>query len=277
MPNSQFPVAIVTGASRGIGRAIAERLASADHRVLVNYCHRRDAADEVVAAITLATGDPHRARVAQADVGSAPDRHRLVEEAVNWAGRVDILVNNAGITSPGRLDVLDATEENWDLVLGTNLKGPFFLTQLVAKQMLTQTPLSSGTEADRLADNVAFDQRRGTIVNISSVSAYAVSTNRPDYCVAKAGLEMATWLFATRLADEGVLVYEISPGVIASDMTAPVREKYDALIADGLTPIRRWGQPDDVAQAVTSLATGAFPFCTGQRIHVDGGFHMRRL
>jgi len=198
-----------------------------------------------------------------ADVGSAADRERLVAETVAHFGRLDILVNNAGITSPGRRDLLEATEEGWAQVFDTNLKGPFFLSQLAARQMLDQPRLP--------------EEPAGVLVNVSSISAYTVSTNRADYCMAKAAMGMMTQLFAARLADEGVLVYEVCPGVIASDMTAPVEEKYDRLIAEGLMPIRRWGQPADVAEAVSVLASGRLSYCTGQRIDIDGGFHIRRL
>lgn len=268
---SEFPVALVTGASRGIGRAIAVALARQHYRVVVNYCGSREAAEEVVAEIIAAGG---HAQAVQADVGATADRQRLIEATVAWGNRLDVLVNNAGITSPGRLDLLEATEENWDRVLATNLKGPFFLSQLAARQMLAQPAFS---QPALTTPSGGTAQRRGTIVNISSISSYAVSTNRADYCVAKSGLQMVTWLFADRLAPDDIYVFEISPGVIASDMTAPVREKYDQRIADGLTPIRRWGQPDDVAATVCSLVAGALPFCTGQRLDIDGGFHIRRL
>jgi 3-oxoacyl-[acyl-carrier protein] reductase len=254
------PVALVTGGSRGIGRAIAERLAADGFAVAVNYFSRRDAADEVAHGIVSAGGD---ALVVQGDVAVAADRVRLVQETLAKFGRLDLLVNNAGITSPGRKDLLDVTEEGWDQVLGTNLKGPFFLAQAAARAMVAL--IAAGTT------------QRGTIVNISSISAFAVSTNRADYCIAKAAQQMMTWLFATRLAEERIRVYEVCPGVIASDMTAPVQEKYDRLIADGLSPIRRWGEPGDVAAAVAMLAAGTLPFSTGERIHVDGGFHIRRL
>jgi NAD(P)-dependent dehydrogenase (short-subunit alcohol dehydrogenase family) len=199
----------------------------------------------------------------QADVGVAEGRRLLVSAALSEFGRLDVLVNNAGITSPGRRDLLDATEEGWDEVFATNLKGPFFLAQLAAREMIALREKGTITG--------------GTIVNISSISAYAVSTNRADYCLAKSALPMLTWLLATRLADDQIRVYEICPGVIASDMTAPVQAKYDALIAEGLSPIRRWGQPDDVARAVAAVVAGVFPFSTGERINVDGGFHIRRL
>lgn len=254
------PVALVTGASRGIGRAIALRLARDGYAVAVNYHSNRAAAEEVVNEIA-ATGS--EALAVQADVGASADRQRLIEAVRERFARLDLLVNNAGITSPGRKDLLEATEESWDTVFATNLKGPFFLAQAAAKAMIV------AMDGGRI--------ERGTIVNVSSISAYATSTNRADYCMAKAAMQMMTWLLADRLAEQKIRVYEVCPGVIASDMTAPVQAKYDQLIADGLSPIRRWGQPEDVASAVAALASGVFPFSTGDRINVDGGFHIRRL
>jgi len=254
------PVALVTGASRGIGRAIALRLAREGYATVVNYHSNREAAESVVGEVVAAGS---RAIAVQADVGAAADRQRLIETTMSKFGRLDLLVNNAGITSPGRKDLLEATEESWDTVFATNLKGPFFLAQLAARAMIA-----------------AIEKRqieRATIINVSSISAYAASTNRADYCMAKAALQMMTWLLADRLAEQNIRVYEVCPGVIASDMTAPVQAKYDRLIADGLSPIRRWGLPEDVAAAVVALAGGAFAFSTGDRINVDGGFHIRRL
>ena len=173
------------------------------------------------------------------DVGLAADRTALIEQVCSHFGRLDVVVNNAGITSQGRRDLLEATEESWDLVFDTNLKGPFFLAQLAARQMI------DAIGAGRIP--------QGWIINVSSISAYAVTTNRADYCMAKAAMQMMTWLLATRLAEHQIRVYEVCPGVIESDMTAPVREKYDKLIAEGLAPIRRWGTPDDVARAVRAL------------------------
>jgi len=256
----QQPTALITGASRGIGKAIAFHLAEEGYAVAVNYVRSREFGEAVVQNIRERGG---HAVVVPGDVGDHDDRKTIVSQTLNSFGRLDLLVNNAGITSPGRKDLLEATEENWDLVLGTNLKGAFFLAQSVAREMI------SLIETESIS--------RGTIVNISSISAYAVSTNRVDYCIAKAGMQMLTWLLAERLAEEKIRVYEICPGVIASDMTAPVKEKYDRLIANGLSPIRRWGQPEDVAKAVSAVASEAFAFTTGDRINVDGGFHIRRL
>lgn len=260
MSGTSQSVAIVTGASRGIGRAIAIRLAQEGYAVAVNFRSSAAAAEEVVREIEQAGG---RAAAVRADVAAMTDRQFLIEEAIRQFGRLDVLVNNAGITSVGRKDLLDATEESFDTVFATNLKGPFFLAQLAARQMIEQV------KTGRIS--------RGTIVNVSSISAYAVSTNRGDYCMAKAAMQMMTWLLADRLAEHQIYVYEVCPGVIASDMTAPVKEKYDRLIADGLSPIRRWGQPEDVAAAVAMLAGGQLPFSTGERINIDGGFHIRRL
>ena len=258
--SSSTPVAIVTGASRGIGRAIAKGLSRSGFHIIVNYVRSQDAADSVAAECSA---NGVEAMAVQADVGSPQDRQRLVDETWNRFGRSDVLVNNAGITSPGRKDILELTEASWDQVFDTNLKGAFFLSQLVANKMM-----------DSIRNAVAVG---GTIVNISSISAYAVSTNRADYCLAKSSIKMMTELFAVRLADEFVRVYEVCPGIIESDMTAPVRDVYDQKIEDGLSPLKRWGTPEDVAQAVCLLAEGKLPFSTGDRINVDGGFHVRRL
>lgn len=257
---TDMPAALVTGASRGIGRAIALELARLGYAVVVNYATRSDAADEVVRQIRQAQG---KAIAVRGSVGSAPDREALVERTLAEFARLDVLVNNAGITSQGRKDILEATEESWDLVFDTNLKGPFFLTQRAANEMI------------RLRERGKIESAK--IINISSVSAYAVSTNRADYCLTKAAMGMMTRLYAQRLAEAGIGVFEVCPGVIQSDMTAPVQEKYDRLIAEGLWPIRRWGQPDDVARVVAAIVSDYFPFSTGERINVDGGFHIRRL
>ena len=260
-------VAIITGASRGIGRGIAVELASIGFDVVVNYAGNQEAAKETAAACEAAgqaRGHKTRAEICQGDVGVDADRRGLIDFTRKTFGRLDLMVNNAGITSIGRSDILAATEENFDKLMAINLKGPFFMSQLAANWMIEQR--------QELGD--AFQPK---IITISSISAYAVSTNRADYCMAKAALGMMTKLYATRLADEGILVYEVCPGVIESDMTAPVRAKYDQAIEDGLSPIRRWGRPDDVGRAVTALAQDSFPFSTGEVINVDGGFHIRRL
>jgi len=257
---SSRPVAIVTGGSRGIGRAICEELARQNFAVVVNYATRPDAAAEVVAQIEQQGG---QAITVGASVADAAARAHLLATTLERFGRLDVLVNNAGITSPGRKDILEATEEAWETVFDTNLKGPFFLSQQAALRMIEF--IQAGIIP------------HGRIINMSSISEYAVSTNRADYCLTKAAIGMMTELFATRLAEENINVYEIRPGVIASDMTAAVKDKYDRLIAEGLTPIKRWGQPEDVAKAVAALALNYFPFSTGDRFNVDGGFHIRRV
>ncbi len=255
-----MPTALVTGASRGIGRGIAIALGRLGWHVIVNYAGNRAAADECVALVAAAGG---RADAVQGDVSLAADRARLVARTVELGGRIDLLVNNAGIAPSVRADILDAGEESFDRLIAVNLKGPYFLTQLAAKAMLAQP--------------AAADGGRGQIVTISSISAYTASTNRGDYCVAKAGLGMLTALYAARLADHGIRVYEVRPGVIATDMTGPVKAKYDALIAGGMAPIRRWGEADDIGRCVAAIARGDLPFSTGEVINVDGGFHLRTL
>jgi NAD(P)-dependent dehydrogenase (short-subunit alcohol dehydrogenase family) len=257
--NTNRGVALVTGASRGIGRGIAVALANAGFDVVVNYASNRDAAEEVGMAIE-AVG--RRALLVQGDVSVVADRAKLMDETYAKLGRLDLLVNNAGVAPKVRADLLEGGEESFDRMVNVNLKGPYFLTQLVAR---------------RMADAVKSGKPPGKIVTITSVSVYTASTNRGDYCVAKSGLAMMTKLFAVRLAEFGINVYEIRPGVIETDMTGPVKEKYDKMIAEGLTPIARWGKPDDVARAVVAVATDAFPFSTGEVINVDGGFHLRRL
>lgn len=253
-------VALVTGAGRGIGRGIATALASRGWSVVVNYRGNAAAAAETVQLIEEGGS---RALALQADVASDEDRQRLVDETLSAWGRIDLLVNNAGMAPRQRLDILETTEASYDEVMTVNLKGPFFLTQRVANAMISL-----------IRQDVV---ERPAIVNIGSLSAYASSPNRGEYCISKAGMGMMTALFADRLAEFGINVYEVRPGIIETDMTSVVKEKYDALIGDGLTPIRRWGQPDDVARAVVALAEGSFPFSTGEIVNVDGGFHLRRL
>lgn len=253
-------VAIVTGGSRGIGRGIVLALAQRGWAITVNYRGNAQAAQETAQAVEAAGG---RALVVQADIGSAADRERLVTETLTHFGRIDLLVNNAGMAPRVRLDLLETTEESYDEVMDVNLKGPFFLTQRVARAMIESQ--EAGTV------------ERPVIVNISSISAYTSSTNRGEYCISKAGMGMMTALFADRLAQHGIHVYEIRPGITETDMTSAVTEKYNKLISEGLTPIQRWGKPDDIARAVLAFAEGSFPFSTGEVVNVDGGFHLRRL
>ncbi len=254
------PVALVTGGSRGIGRGICLALAHEGFTVLVNYLKDMAAAEKTCDLIEKAGGS---AELCQADVSLKEHRDLLLDFCMENLGRLDVLVNNAGIPTAKRVDLLQATEASYDQILDTNLKSVFFLSQAAARLMIGQIEGKSIPTA--------------TIVNISSISAYAVNPNRGDYCISKAGVSMVTRLFAMRLATHGINVYEVRPGMIATDMTAPVKDRYDKLIADGLTPIRRWGQPEDVGRAVAMLARGDLAFTTGSAIDVDGGFHMRSM
>ena len=264
------PVSLITGASRGIGRGIALELAKLGHDLVINYAGNveaaRKTAEDCIAG-AKAAGKTIRAEICQADISVGADRAKLILFTQEKFGRLDLLVNNAGVAPTVRADLLDASEESFDRLISINVKGPYFLTQLAARWMIEQTQSTHHAPRTTLPK----------IITISSISAYTASTNRGDYCVSKAALSMLTPLFASRLAEHGINVYEIRPGVIATDMTGAVKEKYDKLIADGLTPIQRWGTPEDIGRAVTAIASDAFPFSTGEVINVDGGFHLRRL
>lgn len=253
-------VALITGGARGIGLGIAHRLAAEGFSLVLNGVRPVDDVAETLTALRERGG---QVDYISGDIGIGPDRERLVAETIRLYGRVDALVNNAGITSPGRKDILEATEDNFDRVMAVNLKGAFFLTQLCARQMIEQRK----TEP----------QSRGYVINVSSISAEFVSVNRGDYCLSKAALAMSTKLWAARLAEFGIDVYEVRPGVIRSDMTAGVVEKYDHLIAEGLTLDRRWGETDDVGRVVAMLVRGDLPYATGQVLKIDGGMTIRQL
>jgi NAD(P)-dependent dehydrogenase (short-subunit alcohol dehydrogenase family) len=260
-------MAIVTGGSRGIGRAIALDLAKLGFDLAISHFDltaggRPDSAPARKAVQQLeAAGAVCEAL--RADIADAEDRKNLIELARERFGRCDMLVNNAGMAPDERADILDAKEASFDRVLAVNLKGPYFLTQTTAKWMVDQAK--------------RFPDRRYRIVNVSSISAYTSSPSRGEYCISKAAVSMMTKLYADRLAEYGIGVFEIRPGIIDTDMTKPVKGKYDKLIAEGLTPIKRWGLPEDVARAVGAIAEGRLDFSTGQVINVDGGFHLRRL
>lgn len=253
-------VALITGASRGIGRGIALALAERGWTIVVNYRGNADAAAQTLADVQSAGGD---GVVLQANIADSAERDHLVNTTLATYGRIDLLVNNAGMAPRQRLGILETTEASYDEVLAVNLKGSFFLTQRIANEMI------------RLKQNGVVESP--LIVNMGSISAYTSSPNRAEYCISKAGMGMMTALFADVLASHGINVYEIRPGIIETDMTGAVKEKYDKLIPAGLTPIRRWGQPDDVGRIVVALAEGVLPFSTGEIINVDGGFHMHRL
>jgi 3-oxoacyl-[acyl-carrier protein] reductase len=253
-------VAFITGGSRGIGLGVARALAAGGFDVAING--RREPA-EVEGVLKELSSAGVEAAYLQGDVAELADHARMLDQIRARFGRIDVLVNNAGVAPNVRADVLEASPESFDRLISINLRGPYFLTQAAARWM-----------AEQRKANAAF---RGCIVNVSSVSATVVSTNRGDYCISKAGIAMATQLWASRLAEFGIDVYEVRPGVIATDMTAGVKEKYDHLIANGLTIEKRWGRPDDVGKAVALLARGELPYATGQVLNIDGGMTIQRL
>ncbi len=247
--------AIVTGASRGIGRAISLKLASEGYIVIAAARADESKAAEYIAELKALS--PESIYV-PTDISVKADRVRLIDTAYERFGKLDILVNNAGVAPVERKDLLEMTEESMDRLLDINLKGTFFLTQYAAQRMVA-------------------DQSGDMIINVTSMSAYTASINRGEYCISKAGLAMVTDLFAVRLAEYGINVYEIRPGIIRTDMTAGVSKKYEDMIAGGLLPIDRMGDPEDIAKAVAALASGALLYSTGEVLNIDGGFHLRRL
>lgn len=254
------PVALVTGCQRGIGRAIAVALADAGFDIAAND---REPSELLSETLRLVEAKGARAAAFPADIADLAAHEGLLERASADFGRLDCLVNNAGVSVLARGDLLEVSPESWDRCLSVNTRGPFFLSQRFARRLL---------EAPRPAPG-----RHRSLIFVTSVNAAAASVNRGEYCVSKAGLGMVSKLFALRLAEHGVGVYEIRPGIIATDMTAPVKESYDRAIADGVSAIRRWGQPEDVAAAVATVAQGRLPFTVGETIHVDGGLLLPRL
>jgi len=263
--NDRRPVAFITGASRGIGRGIAVELArhgydiAGSSRVLDSQ-NSESGILEVKQRVeeSGATFLP-----AQGDVSILDDHDRMIKTIVDHFGRIDLLVNNAGVSPNLRLDVLETTPESFDRVMSINSRGPFFLTQAVARQMLAQIQAAAGIKPK--------------IIFITSVSAYMSSTSRAEYCLSKAALSMAAAIFADRLSVSGINVYEVRPGIIKTEMTATVQEKYDRLIDEGLIPQGRWGLPEDVGKAVVALVSGGFEYSTGAVIEVSGGMNVRRL
>ncbi len=253
-------VALITGGSRGIGFGVALELARQGFDIAINGVRQESAIGDALDKLRAAGAE---AIYCQGDLASSADRKNIIEKIRNHYGRLHVLVNNAGIAPRERRDILEATEEIFDEVLSTNLKGNYFLTQLAANWMIGQQ------KADK---NFA-----GGITTVSSISATVASVNRGEYCISKAGISMATQLFAVRLGEFNIPVYEVRPGIIATDMTSGVKEKYDKMIEGGLCVTRRWGFPEDVGKAVAALAAGAFPYSTGQVIMVDGGLTLNRL
>lgn len=253
--------ALVTGGGRGIGEGIVEALAREGWNVA--FCGRAPLETREDQATEFASRYGVQARYFQCDVSNTSDRERLVEQTLGSFGEINALVNNAGVAPLVRADILEASEESYDRVMNINLKGPYFLTQRVAKDMVERKKLNAGFS--------------GAIVNICSVSATVASVSRGEYCLSKAGVAMATKLWAVRLAEFGIPVYEVRPGIIKSDMTSAVTAKYDKLIAEGLTLQPRWGLPEDVGKAVAMLLRGDLPYSTGQSIDVGGGMDIGRL
>lgn len=251
--------AIVTGGSRGIGLGIVRELSADGYAVAIIGSSPRE---KCAANLEMLAREGVEHIYLQGSISSRSDIDRCVRQAADHFGRIDVLVNNAGIAPGVRADLLEMSEESFDHVVSTNTRGTMFMSQAVAKRMIGQEPLEG---------------IRGIIVNISSISAEVSSVNRGEYCVSKAGIAMLTKLYADRLAPELVFVYEVRPGIIDTEMTAGVKEKYDELFAQGICPIRRWGTPQDVGRVVSALCSGKFCYTTGQVIDVDGGFHIRRL
>lgn len=252
--------ALVTGGSRGIGFAISKKLCMNGYDVAINGVRSEDRVQEALEELR-ATGS--EAIYCQGDISSAEDRTAIIEKVRSEFGQLNVLVNNAGVAPRERKDPLEASEESYDRVMSINLKGPYFLTQLAARWMVEQKQKDPDFSA--------------TIVTVGSISATIVSPNRGEYCISKAGLAMHNKVWAVRLGEHNIPVFEVRPGIIATDMTSAVTEKYDKLIAEGLTVQRRWGQPEDVGKAVLSLADGDFPYSTGEVIMVDGGLSVQRL
>lgn len=246
--------ALITGGSRGIGLGIATHLAQRGFDLAINGVREPEAVADTVAELKSYGGEVIYCR---ADVGDAGQRAVMLQQVTDHYGALHVLVNNAGVAPKERKDILETTEESFDRLMNMNLKGAFFLTQAAA--------------------NIMIKQQQGCIINVSSISATVASVTRGEYCISKAGLSMMTQLFAVRLGAYGIPVYEVRPGIIATDMTAGVKEKYDQLIGNGLLVQPRWGLPDDVGKAVAMLAAGELPYSTGQVIMIDGGLTLPRL
>jgi len=253
-----YRVALITGSTRGIGYGIAQRLTREGYAVVLNGTSDLSKIQMKIDELKEC-GSP--VMYIHGDISVDDKRKEIVNKVMDEFGRIDLLVNNAGVAPKERLDLLETSEESFDFVIDINLKATYFMTQLVANTMISL--LNHGIKP--------------RIINISSISAYTSSSNRPEYCISKAGISMITKLFADRLAEYGIGVFEIRPGIVFTDMTSTVRDKYNKLIEQGITPIKRWGYPEDIANAVSVLASGMLDFSTGQVINVDGGFHIRRL
>ena len=263
---SKDKVALVTGGSRGIGLGIAECLVTDGFDLAINGVR---AESDVTDTLEKLRGSGQRVIYVQGDVSKAADRTHIVDAVEQWFGRLDVLVNNAGVAPKVRADILEADEASFERLININLKGPYFLTQAVARWMIEQRKAEPRESA--------AGELWGCIINVSSVSATVVSTNRGDYCISKAGIAMASKLWAARLAEFGIGVYEVRPGVIRTDMTSAVTAKYDKLFSEGLALQKRWGEPKDIGKAVAALARGDFAYSTGDVFMIDGGMTVQQL
>lgn len=275
MTNQPQCVAMVTGGNRGIGRGITEALLKDGYAVSI-LATRPEPAD-LMEELRSLPGGSGKVSYTQGSIEDLETAQRYLGETLAAFGRVDVLVNNAGVAPSVRADILEATPESYDRVMSINLRGPYFLTQCVARHLVKQREADGHPTPDPADPSTQPERPYGTIINVSSVSADTVSINRGEYCISKAGVHMATLLFAVRLAPEGIVVYEVRPGVIATDMTAGVKERYDSVFASGVVPMPRWGKPADVGSTVAILASGNSPYSTGDVIHVDGGMHIPTL
>ena len=253
-------VALITGGSRGIGFGIAKHLAQNGFDLAVNGVREEKAVADALQGLRNVGAD---VLYCQGDVSLTEDRKKIVEQVKKHFGKLNVLVNNAGVAPKERKDILETSEESFDRLIATNLKSTYFLSQQIANWLIEQKKTDTSFTS--------------CIINVSSVSATAANVNRGEYCVSKAGISMVTQLFAVRLGEFDIPVYEVRPGVIDTDMTGGVKEKYDKLIGEGLTVQKRWGYPDDVGKAVSVLAIGNFPYSTGQVIMIDGGLTLSRF
>jgi len=265
LDSKNAPVALVTGAGRGLGRGIAIELAKNGLSIAIHYGSSKEGANETASLCQEATINNNQLfKLIQADLEDSNSRDTIIEQLANRFGHIDALINNAGITEPNRRDCLEATEEDYDTVMTVNLKAPYFLTQAIAQMMIKQPSSQRLTHYQ--------------IINISSISSDTVSVNRGAYCVSKAGLSMATQVWASRLAEHNILVNDLRPGIMSSDMTAGAKDKYDKILEGGdLVPLSRWGTGEDLGKGASALLLGHFPFTTGHIIPIDGGFHLKRL
>lgn len=254
-------IAVVTGSARGIGYATACKLCEAGYRTVFSDIQPEE---DMASLVAFLTAKGWKADYIRCDISQADDRRRLIDTVAQRYGRLDVHVNNAGVAPNVRLDILETTEESFDRLIRINLKGTFFMCQIVANAMIAM-------------QNNGVKDYQPRIINIASMSSYTSSTNRGEYCVSKAGVSMVTKLFADKLAEEGIGVFEVRPGIILTDMTKNVTAKYQKLIEEGVTPIKRFGRPEDVANCVLAAAGGLLDFATGQVLNADGGFHIRRL